>query len=51
MGQVKAPVFVGGKTAVSHQQPLEESGIICLGEHIASGLLRVNQSLQANKTR
>ena len=35
MGQVKVPVFVGGKTAVSHQQPLEESGIICLGENIA----------------
>jgi hypothetical protein len=51
MGKIKTPVFVGGKTAVSHQQQLEQSGIICLGEKIAGGLQLVNKSLQANKPR
>lgn len=51
MSKIKTPVFVGGKTAVSHQQQLEQNGIICLGENIASGLQQVNQSLQTNKPR
>jgi len=49
MSKVKIPVFVGGKTSVSHQPQLEQLGIICLGEKIANGLQQADQSLQANK--
>jgi DNA-binding transcriptional MerR regulator len=51
VNQVVIPVFVGGKTSVSHQPQLDKIGTICLGEKIASGLQQVNQSLQANKPR
>jgi len=51
ISKVSIPVFVGGKTATSHQQALEQTGIICLGENIASGLQRVNQMLQASQPR
>ena len=47
--QLKTPVFIGGKTSVSHQDKLEKSGITCLGENIANGMRLVNQALQANK--
>jgi DNA-binding transcriptional MerR regulator len=46
VNRVKAPVFVGGKTAVSHQQKLEEAGAICLGENIATGLQLVTKTLK-----
>ena len=49
MKHIELPVFVGGKAAVSHQQQLEQHGIICLGENIASGLQRVNKSLKTNR--
>jgi len=49
MSQVTTPVFVGGKTAVSHQPQLEQLGVICLGEKIASGLQQVDRFLKTNK--
>jgi DNA-binding transcriptional MerR regulator/methylmalonyl-CoA mutase cobalamin-binding subunit len=51
VSQVKIPVFVGGKTSVSHQPQLEKIGIVCLGEKIAIGLQQVDQTLQAGASR
>jgi len=45
------PVFIGGETAVSYQEKLEQAGIICLGENIATGLQLVNKRLKPNKPR
>jgi len=45
------PVFVGGKSAVSHQDKLEQSGVVCLGENIAAGLQRVSKTLKAGGSR
>jgi len=45
------PVFVGGKTAVSHQDKLEQSGAVCLGENIAAGLQLVNKTLKTGRSR
>jgi DNA-binding transcriptional MerR regulator len=49
VSHVTTPVFVGGKSSVSHREILEKSGIICLGENIANGLQLVNKVLKANK--
>jgi DNA-binding transcriptional MerR regulator len=46
-----APVFVGGKTAVSHRDELEETGITCLGENISAGLQLVNKTLKTSRPR
>jgi cobalamin-dependent methionine synthase I len=45
MKHVKIPVFIGGKTAVSHQDSLEQTGAICLGENIAAGLQLISKRL------
>jgi DNA-binding transcriptional MerR regulator len=49
--RVTPPVFVGGKTAVSHREILEQDGAICLGENITSGLQLLNRILQTGKSR
>jgi DNA-binding transcriptional MerR regulator len=49
--QVKIPVFVGGKTSVTHQQDLEQAGVVCLGENIASGLQLVGKTLTTSGSR
>jgi DNA-binding transcriptional MerR regulator len=49
--RVEPPVFVGGKTAVSHREILEQNGAISLGENITSGLQLVNRILQSGKSR
>ena len=51
MSHIKTPVFIGGGTAVSHQEKLAQSGAICLGEHIASGLQLINKTLKTRKPR
>jgi len=43
------PVFVGGKTAAKHQEKIEASGAVCLGESIGAGLRSMNQLLNAGK--
>jgi len=45
------PVFVGGRTAGSHQRQIEAAGAICLGETIGSGLRLVGQTLSAERRR
>ncbi len=50
MTRARLPVFIGGKTAVSHREQLEQAGVICLGENIANGLQQVNWLLKANKS-
>ena len=44
------PVFIGGEIAVSYQEKLEQAGIICLGENIATGLQLANKRLKPNKS-
>jgi MerR family transcriptional regulator, light-induced transcriptional regulator len=51
MARLTTPVFAGGETAVSHQEKLEQAGVICLGENIATGLQLVNKTLKPNKLR
>jgi DNA-binding transcriptional MerR regulator len=46
--QIKTPVFVGGSTAISHKDKLEQGGAICLGENFATGLQLINKSLKKN---
>jgi DNA-binding transcriptional MerR regulator/methylmalonyl-CoA mutase cobalamin-binding subunit len=48
--QLTIPVFIGGETAVSYQEKLEQAGIICLGENIATGLQLANKRLKPNKS-
>ena len=48
VSQIKTPVFVGGGTAVSHQEKLAQSGAIFLGENIASGLQLINKTLKTH---
>lgn len=50
-GQLDIPVFVGGKTAVSLQDKLAQSGAICVGENIAAGLQLVNKTLKTGGSR
>ena len=49
--QVKTPVFVGGKTSVTHQQELEQTGVACLGENIAAGLQLINKTVKTTGKR
>jgi len=51
MARLAIPVFAGGETAVSHQESLEQAGVICLGENIATALQLVNKRLKQNKPR
>ncbi|MGB5717522.1 MAG: MerR family transcriptional regulator [Gammaproteobacteria bacterium] len=51
MSQIKTPVFIGGATAVSYQEKFAQSGAICLGENIASGLQLINKTLKTRKPR
>jgi len=51
VNRVKTLVFVGGKTAVLHQEKLEEAGAICLGENIATGLQLVNKTLKKSTSQ
>jgi len=51
MARLTIPVFAGGETAVSYQGKLEQAGVICLGENIATGLQLVNKRLKPNKPR
>jgi DNA-binding transcriptional MerR regulator len=46
---VKIPVFLGGKTAVTHQKNIEQAGVVCLGDNIATGLQLVNKILETQK--
>jgi hypothetical protein len=50
MTRVKTPVFIGGKTAVSYQEKLERTGVICLGDNIAAGLQLANTVLKTSKS-
>ena len=43
------PVFVGGKTAVKHQQKIEAAGAICLGESVSAGLKSMSRLFKAGK--
>lgn len=43
------PVFVGGKTAVKHQQKIEAAGAICVGESIGAGLRTISELLMSNR--
>jgi MerR family transcriptional regulator, light-induced transcriptional regulator len=49
LNRVTTPVFVGGEIAVSYQMKLEQAGVICLGDNIATGLQLVKKTLRANK--
>jgi DNA-binding transcriptional MerR regulator/methylmalonyl-CoA mutase cobalamin-binding subunit len=49
--RVKTPVFVGGETAVSRRDRLEQAGAICVGENIAAGLQHIKETLQTARTR
>ena len=49
LSRVTTPVFIGGETAVSHQEKLEQAGVICLGDNIATGLQLVKKILKANR--
>jgi len=49
--RLTTPVFIGGEIAVSYQEKIEQAGVICLGENIATGLQRVNRILKPNKSR
>ena len=51
MSRVVTPVFFGGKTAVSYQETLDQAGVICLDENIATALQLVNKRLKPNKPR
>jgi len=51
MARLTIPVFAGGETAVSYQEKLEQAGVICLGENIATALQLVNKRLKQNKPR
>jgi DNA-binding transcriptional MerR regulator len=51
VSRVKPPVFVGGKTSVSHQQKLEKTGAVCLGENIAAGLQLINKLSKTSEFR
>jgi DNA-binding transcriptional MerR regulator len=48
ISHIKTPVFIGGKTSISHREKLEKSGVTCMGENIATGLQLVNKALKAN---
>jgi len=43
------PVFIGGKTATKHQQKIEASGAVCLGESISAGLKSMSQIIKTGK--
>jgi len=43
------PVFIGGKTAAKHQQKIEATGAIFLGESISAGLRSMSQLLKTGK--
>jgi DNA-binding transcriptional MerR regulator len=45
------PVFVGGRTAARHQEKIEASGAICLGDSIATGLRVISQRLGTKRLR
>jgi DNA-binding transcriptional MerR regulator len=51
MARLTIPVFAGGETAVSYQDKLEQAGVICLGENIATALQLVTKRLKPNKSR
>ncbi len=51
INRVKTPVFVGGDTAVSHQEKLEQGGATCLGKNIMQGLQLINKALKTNQPR
>jgi len=51
ISRVKTPVFVGGDTAVSHQEKLEQGGAICLGENITRGLQQISKALKTSPPR
>lgn len=46
--QIKTPVFVGGSTAISYREKLEQGGAIYLGENIASGLQLIRKTLKTD---
>jgi MerR family transcriptional regulator, light-induced transcriptional regulator len=48
---IKTPVFVGGDTAISHQEKLEQGGAIYLGKNIAQGLQLINKTLKTRQPR
>ncbi len=43
------PVFVGGRTAAKHQQKIEATGAICLGESINAGLRSMSQMFKSGR--
>ncbi len=45
---VAVPVFVGGRTAASHLEKIENTGAICLGEGIGPGLKLVGEILSTH---
>ena len=47
----RVPVFVGGMTAVKHQQKIEAAGAICVGESIGAGLRMMSELLRADRQR
>lgn len=47
--QIKIPVFIGGKTAASHRDKLEQTGAICLDENMTAGLQVVNRTLNPDR--
>jgi len=49
IGKCAIPVFIGGRTAAKHQQKIEATGAICLGESISAGLRSMSQLLKTGK--
>jgi DNA-binding transcriptional MerR regulator len=51
VSKARIPVFVGGKTAASHQKKIEAAGAICLAQTVSSGLKLVSQTLSSERRR
>jgi len=49
VGKCAIPVFIGGRIAARHQQKIEASGAVCLGESISAGLRSMSQLLKTGK--
>ena len=51
VNKARIPVFVGGKTAASHQKKIEAAGAVCLAQTVGSGLKLVSQTLNTERRR
>ncbi len=48
VGSINLPVFIGGRIAAIHQEKVEKTGAIGLGENISSGLKLVSEILSTH---